>query len=238
MYFLFPENLPYLSEDENFIFPQANESDSRPIICRGGNLSPGMLISGYKQGFFPWFNEGEPIRWWNPSPRFVLLPKNLHISKSLEKEIKRNEKKLEANSPDAIILKTDTAFREVIENCASMKRTDQDGTWITQEMIEAYCKLHELGYAHSFEAWTTIDGKEELVGGFYGERLGKAFFGESMFMKVSDAAKIVFAKFARAFFADGGKFIDCQVYTENMDRYGATNISRSAYMRLLNDALE
>ena len=232
------DELKYLEADVFFEFPNT-EGTKGNFICFNGNLSPGMLLSGYKQGFFPWYESDEQgIRWYNPEPRFVLLPQEFHLPKSLEKEIKRNEKHLESNEPNAIIFKSDTAFRTVIENCAWMKRADQDGTWITPNMIEAYCRLNELGFAHSIEAWQTIDGTERLVGGFYGVRLENAFFGESMFTKISGATKIVFAKFAKDFFAEGGKFIDCQAYTDNMARYGAKNSSRTAYLRLLTDTLE
>ena len=234
------EDIPTLSENENFEFIPKNKREQiferykTDIIGIGGNLSPGMLISGYKQGFFPWFNSDEEgIRWHNPEIRFVILPQNLHIPKSLEKEIKRNERLKQENSSDSIILRTDTDFRQVITNCAKMKRVDQNDTWITPNMIDAYCHLHELGFAHSYEAWQ----QDELVGGFYGVKLKNIFFGESMFTKVSNSTKIVFAQFARSFFADGGAFIDCQAYTDNMARYGACNISRQAYLRLLSDSI-
>ena len=169
-------NFPYLSVDEYFEFPPY-QKEFDGIISTGGNLSPGMLMSAYLQGIFPWYGKDEPIMWWSPDPRFVLYPKDLHIPKSLQKVIKRNEKLLLQGDENAFSYSTDCAFEQVIENCAKIERSDQDGTWITPEVIDGYCELHNLGFAHSYETWQ--NGK--LVGGFYGVEIGKIFFGESMF---------------------------------------------------------
>lgn len=220
-------NFPYLSVDEYFEFPPY-QKEFDGIISTGGNLSPGMLISAYLQGIFPWYGKDEPIMWWSPDPRFVLYPKDLHIPNSLKKVIKRNEKLLLQGDENAFSYSTDCAFEQVIENCAKIERSDQDGTWITPEVIDGYCELHNLGFAHSYETWQ--NGK--LVGGFYGVEIGKIFFGESMFALVPEASKTVFVRFVKDFDARGGKLIDSQVYTDNLARFGAKNISRQAFLRL------
>ena len=225
-------NFPYLNIDEYFEFPSLEES-SEGIVCVGGNLSPGMLISAYLQGIFPWYSKNEPILWWSPDPRFVLFPEELHIPKSLQKFIKRNEKSLLQDDPNAFTFTTDCAFDQVIQNCSSVERKDQDGTWILQEMIDAYCDLHELGFAHSYETWQ--NGK--LVGGFYGVEIGKIFFGESMFAIVPEASKVAFVRFAKSFIERGGKLIDSQVYTDNIARFGGRNISRQAFLKLESEYL-
>ena len=192
-----------------------------------------MLISAYLQGIFPWYSKNEPILWWSPDPRFVLFPEELHIPKSLQKFIKRNEKSLLQDDPSAFSFTTDCAFEQVIQNCSSVERKDQDGTWILQEMIDAYCDLHELGFAHSYETWQ--NGK--LVGGFYGVEIGKIFFGESMFALVPEASKVAFVRFAKSFIERGGKLIDSQVYTDNIARFGGRNISRQAFLKLESEYL-
>lgn len=220
-------NFPYLSVDEYFEFPPY-QKEFDGIISTGGNLSPGMLMSAYLQGIFPWYGKDEPIMWWSPDPRFVLYPKDLHIPNSLQKVIKRNEKLLLQGDKKAFSYTTDCAFEQVIENCAKIERPDQDDTWITPEVIDGYCELHNLGFAHSYETWQ--NGK--LVGGFYGVEIGKIFFGESMFALVPEASKTVFVRFVKDFDARGGKLIDSQVYTDNLARFGAKNISRQAFLRL------
>ncbi|MDD7416755.1 MAG: leucyl/phenylalanyl-tRNA--protein transferase [Treponemataceae bacterium] len=225
-------NLPYLTDEQFIEFPDPTLFKNG-IICYNGNLSPGILLSAYIQGIFAWYNPGDPIIWWSPDPRFVLLKDDFHVSKSTRKEIKRNERMNEDGNTAAITFTKDRDFKSVIEACASVERKDQNGTWITQEMQEAFCELNRLGYAHSYEAWQN----DELAGGFYGVRLGNCFFGESIFTKVSNATKMAFVKFAENFWMEGGKFIDSQVYTDNIARYGAKNISRTAYLRLLKDTL-
>lgn len=220
-------HFPYLTIDEYFEFPPY-QKDFNGIISIGGNLSPGMLMSAYLQGIFPWFSEDEPILWWSPDPRFVLYPKELHIPNSLQKFIKRNEKLLLQGDKNAFSYTRDCAFEQVIQNCSSIDRKDQDGTWITPEVIEGYCELHNLGFAHSYETWQ--NGK--LVGGFYGVEIGKIFFGESMFSLVPEASKTAFVRFVKDFDARGGKLINSQVYTDNLARFGAKNISRQVFLRL------
>ena len=180
-----------------------------------------LLYSAYNQGVFPWFNEdqGEPVLWQSPEKRFVISPGKLHVSKSIEKFLKHN--------PYTYTI--DKAFGDVIKNCAKQKRLDQDGTWIGPKMIDAYIKFHNAGFAHSIEAWK--DGK--LAGGFYGILLGCVFCGESMFTIEPNSSKSAFVLFARAFQKAGGKLIDCQSYTENMERYGARDITRKQYLAKL-----
>ena len=169
----------WLSSD--LIFPDYDEVNSEGIIAVGGDLSPERLILAYQKGIFPWFNEEDPIIWWFPQDRFVLFPENLHVSKSMKKVFR-----------DQIFTYSENkAFREVITNCSQAYRKDQDGTWITNDMIEAYCTLHEMGIAKSIEVWQN----DELVGGFYGIDMGDVFCGESMFAKVSNASKAGFIQF-------------------------------------------
>lgn len=212
-------DFPWLSADERFQFPNPEEADGS-VVGVGGNLSPGMLLSAYSQGIFPWFNDDDPLYWQSPDPRFVIFPERLHIPSRLERKCKSRP----------FDIRTDTAFDRVLAFCSGVTRAGQDGTWITDDMIAAFTELHRLGYAHSVEAWQG----NNLVGGFYGVLLGKVFFGESMFTRVSDAAKVAFAYFSRHFFGPmGGKLIDSQVYTDHMARFGAINISRTAYLRTL-----
>ena len=226
-------DFPYFNVDDYFEFPSL-EDDTDGIVCVGGNLSPGMLISAYLQGIFPWYTKDSPILWWSPDPRFVLFPEELHIPKSLQKFIKRNKKLLLEGDKNAFSFSTDCAFEQVITNCSSVERKDQDGTWILQEMIDAYCDLHELGFAHSYETWQ--NGK--LVGGFYGVEIGKVFFGESMFSLVPEASKVAFVRFVKDFIERGGKLIDSQVYTDNIARFGGKNISRLAFLKLESEYLK
>lgn len=216
-------DFPYLDIDDRFEFPDPEETQGT-VVAVGGNLSPGMLVSAYTQGIFPWFNEDDPLYWQSPDPRFVILPETFHVPSRLARTMKA--------SP--VTVKTDTAFDRVIRYCSAVSRPGQDGTWITDDMIDAYGELHRAGLAHSVEAWIGDD----LVGGLYGIRLGHVFFGESMFTRVPDAAKIAFVTFASRFFTDlGGLMIDSQVYTDNMARFGGMNISRSAYLRKLYEYL-
>ncbi len=226
-------NFPYLNFNEYFEFPPYQKGNDG-LISTGGNLSPGMLISAYFQGIFPWYGKDDPILWWSPDPRFVLFPEELHIPKSLKKFIKRNEKMLLQGDKNAFSFSTDCAFEQVINNCSKVERSDQDGTWIVQDVIDAYCDLHELGFAHSYETWQ--NGK--LVGGFYGVEIGKMFFGESMFSLVPEASKSAFVRFVKDFTERGGKLIDSQVYTDNIARFGGKNISRQAFLKLENKYLK
>jgi leucyl/phenylalanyl-tRNA--protein transferase len=220
---------PYLDEHTRFEFPNPDESDSDSIISWGGNLSPGMLLSAYEQGLFPWYDDESPVLWHSPDPRFVLFPDDLHISESMKKVFRKK----------TFEITYDNDFRGVITNCAKRERPGQDGTWITGDMIEAYCVLHSLGIAHSAESWVLNSGNEKvLAGGCYGLRLGKVFFGESMFALEKNASKAAFLTMAQALFNSGVLFIDCQVHTDHLESLGAREISRTEYLKLLKTGLK
>ncbi|QSB26801.1 leucyl/phenylalanyl-tRNA--protein transferase [Flavobacterium sp. CLA17] len=207
----------YLSEA--LFFPPVSETDEEGILAIGGDLSPERLQLAYKSGIFPWFNEGEPILWWSPDPRMVLFLDELNVSKSMRNILNRNQFKVSFNQN----------FKEVISNCQKIKRNDQDGTWISNEMIEAYCKLHESGIAKSVEVWQD----EVLVGGLYGIDLGNVFCGESMFSKVSNASKVAFIALVEHLRKNNYKLLDCQVYNPHLESLGCCEIDRSAFMSIL-----
>lgn len=205
---------------EVLYFPSVNEATSEGILAVGGDLSSERLLLAYKSGIFPWFNPDEPILWWAPSSRMVLFFEDLIISKSMRNILNRNIFKVTFNQD----------FRAVISNCRSIKREGQNGTWINDEMVEAYCKLHELGIAKSVEVWQN----EELVGGLYGIDLENVFCGESMFSKVSNASKMAFISLANQLKNDNYKLLDCQVYNEHLESLGCKEIEREDFMLILN----
>jgi len=213
----------YMLSKKRLEFPSPNLADEDGLLAFGGDLSVQRLVLAYSSGIFPWFSDGSPIMWWSPDPRLVLIPEEFKLSESLLRVIKSGE----------FEITTDTAFAEVIDACSSVPRKDQDGTWITDSMKNAYIQLHNEGYAHSFEVWK--DGV--LSGGLYGISLGKAFFGESMFHKVSNASKVATWALVRFCQRYDFKFIDAQVTTEHLLSLGAKEISREEYLRLLSDAL-
>ncbi len=208
---------------KELIFPDPTLADPEGLLAVGGDLSPERLLLAYSMGIFPWYSDDQPILWWSPDPRLVVAPADVHISKSLKRTIKS----------DKFRVAFDTRFEDVINHCSEMKRADQAGTWITEEMIEAYCLLHLKGFAHSVE--TFFDG--QLVGGLYGVSLGRAFFGESMFSTESDASKIALAVLAEKLAGWNFDFIDCQVTTDHLVRMGAGEISRDSFLERLNFAL-
>lgn len=214
-------NLQWLSLNPHADFPPVETALIEPngLLAAGGDLSTERLIKAYQHGIFPWYSEDEPILWWSPDPRFVLFPEQLKISKSLAKNVR--------NSPLRISI--DSAFAEVISNCAQLPRKDQPGTWITPEMQQAYINMHELGHAHSVECWQG----EELVGGLYGFSSGQVFCGESMFSKQSNASKIALVHLCKFIHHHGFKLIDSQVYTEHLERLGARMIPRNEYIKTL-----
>ncbi|GGH36158.1 leucyl/phenylalanyl-tRNA--protein transferase [Mangrovimonas yunxiaonensis] len=198
-------------------FPEVTQATPEGLLAVGGDLSVERLVLAYKSGIFPWFESDQPILWWSPDPRFVLFPEKLKVSKSMRQILRKAAFKVTVNQ----------AFSQVIENCAAIKRDGQQDTWITQEMILAYTKLHELGYAKSVEVW--LDN--QLVGGLYGIDLGNGVFcGESMFTKTSNASKIGFITFVQN---TNYRLIDCQVYTKHLASLGAEEISREAFLGLL-----
>ncbi len=220
---MYPE-FPYLEEHHFFHFPSVEKSSPEGIVAVGGNLSPGILISAYSQGIFPWFSEGDPILWWSPHPRCVLFPEDIHISKSMKKILKKGY----------FSFSFDRAFDRVIEGCRDTPRKGEKGTWLTREMVKAYKKLHSLGYAHSLEVW--LEGK--IAGGLYGVSLGGCFFGESMFSRVSNASKTALIVLAKTVEKLSFLFIDCQVYTPHLETMGAKMISRQKFLQLLSTGLE
>ena len=198
-------------------FPDVSEASFEGLLAIGGDLSSERLIYAYSNGIFPWFDDEEPLLWWSPDPRFVLFPEELKISKSMKQILKKNEFKVTVNKD----------FKTVIEECALAKREGQNGTWITEKMIEAYLKLHQLGYAKSVEVWQN----HKLIGGLYGVDLGNNIFcGESMFTKVSNASKVGFITFVQE---SNYKLIDCQVYTKHLESLDAKNIPRTKFLKFL-----
>ncbi len=206
-----------LPENE-LVFPDPHLSEDG-LLAVGGDLSAGRLILAYNSGIFPWYNPGEPILWWSPDPRFVLFPEDLKVSKSMRPYFNQSK----------FTITFDQHFQDVMTNCQATKRKGQGGTWITEEMIDGYCRLHQLGYAHSVEVWK---GKD-LVGGLYGIGLGKVFFGESMFAKVSNASKFGFISLVRKLRQKGFILIDCQQETKHLGSLGAKGISREEFLSYL-----
>jgi leucyl/phenylalanyl-tRNA--protein transferase len=202
---------------EKIEFPDVSEATIDGLLAIGGDLSSERLIHAYSSGVFPWFEEEDPLMWWSPDPRFVLFPEDLKVSKSMKQVLKKKQFKVTENK----------AFRDVIENCAIAKREGQNGTWITDAMLEAYIKLHKLGYAKSIEVWQNDD----LVGGLYGIELkNKVFCGESMFAKVSNASKVGFITHVQN---SDYKLIDCQLHTDHLESLGGKHILRSHFLKFL-----
>ena len=215
-------DFPYLSENDRYSFPPPQTwKDS--IIAVGGNLSPGMLLSAYEQGLFPWYGPGDPILWQSPDPRMVIFPENLHISHSMRKILESGR----------FVIAVNRDFTAVIRGCAETERPAQDGTWISIDIIEAYTEMYRLGWAISAGAYA--GGK--LAGGCYGVRIGRAFFGESMFSQKPNASKAAFLSLAQHLFADGVEFIDCQVPTPHLTSLGGQEMSRKDFIALLRKTL-
>jgi len=215
--------MPVFLLSDNPEFPPPRLAGDRGLLAVGGDLSENRLLTAYRCGIFPWFSAGEPILWWSPDPRLVLFPKDLKISKSLKKVLKQEK----------FQVTMDEVFEQVIVSCARIRRNGFPGTWIVPEMIDAYCRLHAAGFAHSVESW--YEGK--LAGGLYGVSLGRCFFGESMFARVSNASKVAFFRLVRHLESQSFRFIDCQVATEHLIRFGAKTVSRDRFLMLLEQAL-
>lgn len=215
--------MPVFRLDDRLVFPPVHLAEDG-LLALGGDLRPERLLLGYTQGIFPWYAENLPILWHSPDPRMVMTTRDLVVQRSLRKAIKKR--------PYDITI--DRACIDVLKGCAEVPRPGQNGTWLIPEMIDAYMKLHELGFAHSFEAWQ--DGK--LVGGLYGVSLGAAFFGESMFALAPDASKIAFVASARQLDAWHIGLIDCQVHTDHLERFGAYEVPRVEYLQMLAHALD
>jgi len=204
--------------NEQLWFPPLTEADEDGLLAVGGDVTPERILYAYQQGIFPWYSEEIPL-WWSPDPRCVLFPAQLYISKSMRTLLKRNAFKVTTNQ----------AFTQVISACGTIERPGQDGTWLNADMQQAYTQLHQMGYAHSVEAWHN----NTLVGGLYGLRIGQVFFGDSMFSTMSNASKYAFISFVQQLQTEGVQLIDCQVYTDHLASLGATMIPRNDFIRYL-----
>lgn len=211
--------MPVFQLGKEILFPPTELAEPDGLLAVGGDLSPERLLDAYRLGIFPWYNEGDPILWWAPAPRLVLFPDEFHLPRRLGRDIRRN----------TFTLKADTAFRLVIEQCAGTRTARGEGTWVTGDMIEAYCRLHEQGFAHCIECWQDTD----LVGGLYGVVLGRVFFGESMFASVSNTSKLALYALVRHALQTGLQMIDCQMKTNHLARFGAREITGSEFQKLL-----
>jgi len=207
--------IPFLDTDDPFPPPELALQHPNGLLAAGGDLSPERLLDAYAQGIFPWFGREDPLLWWSPDPRMVLYVRELRVSRSLRKTIRARRFRIT----------TDTAFEAVISGCAE-PRPGQEGTWITPEMHAAYCRLAEMGYAHSVEAWLG----DRLVGGLYGVAIGRMFFGESMFTRVSDASKVAFVHIVAQFRRWEMPLIDCQMPTSHLASFGAREIPRAEFL--------
>lgn len=206
--------IPWLEDSEPF--PPLSRALREPngLLAAGGSLSAERLLDAYRQGIFPWYSEGQPVLWWSPDPRMVLLPGEFRLPRSLAKRLRRRD----------FEIRIDTAFETVMRACAAPRR-DGAGTWITEDMISAYCRLHHMGHAHSVETW--MGGK--LAGGLYGVAVGRMFYGESMFTRVADASKIALVALVRRLERHRFRMIDCQMNTAHLARFGAREIPRQAF---------
>jgi len=207
--------MPIFRLSNDLVFPDPSLAQEDGLLALEGDLSAERLLLAYSNGIFPWFSEEEPILWWSPDPRFVLYPKDIRISHSMRKVLKNKTYRISFN----------TCFRDVISNCSNMRK--EEGTWITSEMIEAYCELHELGFAHCVEAFY----EDKLVGGLYGVCIGKCFFGESMFSTMDNASKAAFITLSQVLEEKGFVVIDCQVHTNHLESLGAVYISRADFLQ-------
>jgi leucyl/phenylalanyl-tRNA--protein transferase len=205
--------------ENNFHFPPLHQADEEGLLLIGGRVTPERVLEAYGKGIFPWYNEDEVPLWWSPDPRFVLFPSELHVSRSMHKLMTKQVFEFRMN----------TAFGEVISACATVPRHGQDGTWITDDMKNAYTALNHQGFAFSAEAWQN----GELAGGVYGIRIGAVFFGESMFSRKTNASKFAFIKLVQHLAQTGVQLIDCQVYTSHVETLGAREIPRQEFVALL-----
>lgn len=206
-------------------FPPVESASADGLLAVGGDLSCARLLAAYQRGIFPWYNKGQPILWWSPNPRAVLYPEKLNVSRSLHKTLRR----------DQFQVRFDTCFRDVMYACAAPRVQYPDGgTWITDDMVAAYCGLHEMGHAHSVETWQG----DSLVGGLYGVACGGVFFGESMFTRTADASKVALAALVSELRAWKFVLIDCQLPSAHLSRMGAESIARADFLAVLKEALQ
>ena len=215
--------MPVFLLTDELVFPPPHLARKDGLLAVGGDLSVNRLLLAYREGIFPWFIRRDPILWWSPDPRLVLFPEEIKVSKRLEKTIKQC----------VFHVTMDTAFHQVITECARVRTRKNEGTWITEEMMGAYGQLHELGFAHSVEAWF----KGELAGGLYGVSIGKCFFGESMFTRVNNASKVALVALVDYLRKMSFDMIDCQITTGHLMRFGAREIPRNLFLTLLKKSL-
>lgn len=216
--------MPVYQLPNDIIFPPPEHAEPDGLLAVGGDLSLERLLLAYQLGIFPWYSENSPILWWSPDPRLILEPRNLQVSERLKRILKKG----------TFTITLDRAFDAVVRGCAQAKRSTGRGTWIVDDMIIAYCRLHEAGFAHSVESW--LEG--ELAGGLYGVALGRAFFGESMFTKETNASKVAFVHLVKLLLFWQFDFIDCQVTTGHLMRFGAHEIPRAEFLQRLKQALQ
>ena len=209
--------------DTEFLFPDVHHAHKDGLLAVGGDLSPDCLLTAYRSGIFPWYSPGNPILWWSPNPRCVLFPEKFRLTRSTRKSIRKN----------AFQFTIDRAFHEVIHKCAA-PRASSKGTWITPEMIQAYCQMYDLGHAHSIETWQD----QSLVGGLYGIALGRVFFGESMFSTISNASKGALYFLVKLLCSRNYKIIDCQISSSHLLGLGAEEIPRTDFIHILSHAIE
>jgi leucyl/phenylalanyl-tRNA--protein transferase len=214
--------MPVYRLPDEILFPPVERAVKSGLLAVGGDLGPERLLAAYQEGIFPWYSDGEPILWWAPDPRFVLFPRELRVSRSMRQFMKGQE----------LRITFDRAFGAVIDACQK-PRPGQEGTWITAQMRDAYCRLHDLGYAHSVEVWLS----ETLAGGLYGVSLGRCFFGESMFSRRANASKAALITLIGRLEERGFGLIDCQVETAHLESLGARPIPRREFSALLEEAL-
>jgi leucyl/phenylalanyl-tRNA--protein transferase len=215
--------MPVFQLNEALIFPPVELSEANGLLAVGGDLTPERLIMAYTNGIFPWFGEDEPILWWSPDPRLILFPAKLHVSRSMKQTLKQG----------IFPVTYDHCFREVITACRDSRREEGE-TWITEAMVDAYCRLHDQGFAHSVEAWHN----GELAGGLYGVALGRCFFGESMFTRVANASKAALITLTHALQARGFQLIDCQIDSPHLQSLGAELLPRKIFLNLMTAALQ
>lgn len=214
--------MPLYALDDQLWFPPVSDALEDGLLAMGGDVSVDRLLLAYRNGIFPWYDDTVPL-WWSPDPRFVLFPDKLKISKSMQQVFKKKQFQFRIN----------TNFEGVIAACKSLQRKGQDGTWITDELERSFIQLHQIGHAHSAEAWMN----DELVGGLYGIRMGSFFFGESMFSKVSNASKFAFISYVQTLKKEDLTLVDCQVHTEHLESLGAEMIPRNVFIQLLKEQL-
>ena len=216
--------MPVFQLTDDILFPMPELAEPDGLLAVGGDLSPARLITAYRQGIFPWYSDGEPIRWWSPVPRLVLFPEQFHLPRRLARTIRKGIFRVTA----------DTAFAEVISSCGSLRRESGEGTWITEDMKDAYILLHDLGFAHSIECW--FEG--ELAGGLYGVCLDRVFFGESMFSRRRDASKVALASLVQYADETGIRAVDCQMSTAHLLRFGSRELEREEFQEILEQFIQ